>query len=168
MHIIFNLLFTFLVHLLSPFIVFFQPFTLIYCFSQFYCTYIISCYWPGIFIFHYSLLFLVPRLLAFYTIYLYIYISSFLRCFLVGGPTTLGVVVGPVYPLGVPSRGRLWSGRLEGSAPWCRASCLPGLGRSWWQHPLQTWTLTPLAVCGPQWQPFPHLGAQSQAMSPQQ
>ena len=38
---------------------------------------------------------------------------------------------------------------LEGSAPWCGASCLPGLGWSLWRRSLQSWTKISLSVAGP-------------------
>ena len=49
-----------------------------------------------------------------------------------------------VWPRGVLSHGRLRPGWPEGSAPWCRASCLPGLGWSLWRRSL--WPQTGMSV----------------------
>ena len=54
-----------------------------------------------------------------------------------------------VWLLGVLSHGRFQPGWLGGSAYWCGASCLPGLGWSLWWHSLQPLTMISLSVAGP-------------------
>ena len=54
-----------------------------------------------------------------------------------------------VQPFGGLSQGWFWPGRLGGSALWCGASCLPGLGWSLWQRFLRPWTEISLSVVAP-------------------
>ena len=89
---------------------------------------------------------LVPRVFSLHTLTLYCFSLS---VFNLQWGKLPGWVLSLVWLQGVLSHGQFWPGWLEGSAPWCGASCLPRLGQSLWRRSLRPWTGISPSVVGP-------------------